>query len=98
MDWVAIIIALFTPATVFGATYLVHKYRPKISGQMIVLVVVPVFSAMITIATQLVISTEVGSIVQMILGLVSVFASQVIIQTNNARQEKVVENGGIPVQ
>jgi hypothetical protein len=84
-NWLTIIIAIGTPLAVWGATWLVTTLGPRIPGNIIVSVVVPLMAALTTGITQWIDSAAISPTLQGSLGLLAVFLSQLLIQFKKAQ-------------
>jgi len=85
-DWLALILTLGTPVVVYFATWTVTNWFPKIPGNIVVSVIVPVLGALAVGITQLASSTAINPLLQLLASLVAVYISQVQIQTKKAGQ------------
>lgn len=85
------LVTLFTPFVVFGVTYVVKKIIPSIAGWIIVMLVVPLLSLLITWVSGLLANTGLTFWEQFGYGLLAVFINELFKQLKTNSSEETIQ-------
>ncbi len=85
------LVTLFTPLIVFGVTYVVKKIVPSIAGWIIIMLVVPLLSLLITWVSGLLANTGLTFWEQFGYGLLAVFINELFKQLKTNPSEETIQ-------